>query len=870
VSAPLPAGTGILRVIASLVPAPRRAEWLAEWKAELAWAAAQERTSTALRLRALSSLSDALWWTSKYWRTGMYFRDLSGAARSLRRRPGLTVAVVFTLALGIAGSTAVFSVVDAVLLRPLPYTDYERLVTVMQRTPEGYGVPSLDPESVETWGAQAPLFERMEAYSSGSAVFTGAGEPRGVGVVAVSAGFFDLLGVSPLRGRVFSRHEEERGERLALVHEDWWRTHLGSNDAILGATVQLDDEAYTVVGVLPRLLRYPHAGIAFYTPIDRYEQRAAVARLAAGVTIAVATEAVARLADRLASERPRDSGWNLRLIPLDSTDRMSAQARTALFMLCGAVLALLLIGCTNAANLLLVHATARRRELAVRSALGASRAGLVRLLMIECMLMAALAALLGLLLAWWGTRVLAVTVPPSYAVLAPGHIGIDLRVLAFAGMLTLLTALAFGAGPALIASRSQTSLAGSDRTATGGRALRRTRDGLAIVELGLAMMLLLSAALLMRSLAGMVTRDVGFEPDQLLVVSIWPPPHRYGSVSGTQAFLDNARERLSAIPGVRAVTLASEVPPVAGFSFGLRLQAEGLMPHPAQPKLVPIPSVDEAYFDVLGIPILEGRAFTPDDLASAPPVAVIDANLARWLWPDGDAVGRRFRLKEESEWITVVGIAADVSQFGAAGAGAPGCEAAACEFEIYRPLPQAARRGQHAIALRLDGAASGVARSAREVVHGIDPATPVQVATAQQRFMERLSEEQFVIALLAVFTTVATLLAGIGVHGVLTYTVARRTREFGLRIALGATADQLLAGVLRESARFAVVGIAIGGAGTLAASGVLRAMIADTATIDPLAVGTAAALLAAVALAAALGPARRAMRISPLEAIRTE
>jgi predicted permease len=493
-------------------------------------------------------------------------------------------------------------------------------------------------------------------------------------------------------------------------------------------------------------------------------------------------------------------------------------------------------------------------------------------LLVESVLLAAIAGVLGVVVARAGVEGFTAIAPRTLTEFHGGPIRLDARVLVVSGMLVSLTALLFGTGPALVASRLRGRLTGSERSSTGGRGVQRVRAGLAVTELALAMTLLVTAGLLVRSLSGMLSREPGYDAERLLVLDLWLPPARYPDLATQRAFQDQLLERLRALPGADQVTLAEQVPPVAGFQVGPALQAEGEAALAEQPLMLPNIRVDTSYFTTLGIPIVEGRAFGGRDVVGGTPSAIIDRDLARALWPGQSALGRRFRTSETStEWLTVVGVAADVELLGVADLRADECRAGACDYEVYRALDQGGRTGQHGIAIRTAGDPRVLASPVRQAVRDLDDAIPLPTPqTGNDRIRRTLADQRFVLRVMAVFTVIAVLLAAIGVYGVLAYGVARRTREIGVRIALGADGRAVLHGVLGRTTTIVVYGLTLGLAGALAAGRIVRSLLVDISPAEPIALGAAAVALAIVALLAALGPAVRAMRISALDALRVE
>jgi putative ABC transport system permease protein len=874
-----PAGWRIVRRASVLVPVWRRQQWVAEWEAELAWAwrghesrpFARER----MRWRALASVWDALWLQRRHRRPWMMTVELGQMVRGLARRRGYAAAVVLTLALGIGGATAIFSVVDAVLLRPPPYAHAERLVELWRVIPGGFGVPDMKAPQLAGWAERVELFESVEAYDDRSVVVTGAAEPTEEGVALLTAGVFRQLGIAPLRGRTFTEAETASGARVALVSEGFWKSRLGGGPDVIGSTVQLNDEPWEIIGVMPRSFRFPLGGRSFWLPLSPESAggRVGIAVLRTGLARDSAQKRADAIAARLDAEMPLPGGWKVRIQPHD--DRAFAgQDNRPLWILGGAVLALLLIACVNAANLMLVESVARGRELAVRSAMGATRGRIAGFLLAECTLLALLAGALGTGLAVVGVRVLQAMAPARYAVFVVNEFRVDTRVLAFAIGLALLTGLVFGAGPAIAASRRDIRLTGAERAATGSRGLVRTRWILAGAELALAMALLVTASLLIRSFSNLMGTDLGVRDDQLSVLTVTAPSHRYSNAETHIDFFTRLTDRLRALPGVRGATLAESFPPDAGFSFGVTLEAEGAAaPEEGQPELLPVSAVDDAWFDLLGVPMVAGRGFDARDGATAAPVAVIDVDLARFLWPavpPGSVPGRRFRIDADADWLTVVGVVEDVRLLGLTGTSTGGtCTGTACAYEVYRPIQQLRRRWSHEIAIRTAGPVPGLAAAVRAAVWSVDPAAPVtSFATMETRLAEALDQPRFLVRLVTAFTFAAVLLAALGVYAVLAFAVAQRTRELGVRAALGARRSDIVHEVVAGGARLAVVGVVAGVLLALAVSRVLQSSLHEVGPGDPLSIAGAAVALLAAALLATLLPALRATRVSPVDALR--
>jgi putative ABC transport system permease protein len=875
------AGRGIVRAASRLVPGWRRAQWLAEWEAELAWAGRRSGggrlAAVRMRWRALASIRDALWLRRRDGRQSMTAVELGQVVRGLMRRPGYAAAVVLTLGLGIGGATTIFSVVDAVLLRPLPYADADRLMQLWHVTPSGFGVPDMRTAQLAGWRDRAELFESVESYDDAGVVVTGVGEPTEEVAALVTAGLFRQLGMAPLRGRFFTEAEVAGAARVALVSEDFWRTRLGGDARVLGRTVVLDDETWQIIGVMPRAFRFPLGARSFWLPLpDRVERgRVGLAVLRPGLSRDSAQARADAIAERLDAETPLPGGWKVQLQPHDDRARRGRDDRP-LWILGGAVLALLLIACVNAANLMVVEGVARGRELAVRGALGATRGRIVRFLIAEAAVLSLLAAALGAGIAVLGVRVLEAIAPSTYAVFLVNDFRVDVRVLAFAAGAALVTGLLFGAGPAFVATGGRAPLTGSERAATGSRGLRRARAVLAATELALAMALLVTASLLIRSFSNLMGSDLGVNAQQLSVLTVSAPEHRYPDAETHVDFFTRLTERVRALPGVQGATLAESFPPGAGFSLGVKLEAEGApAPEEGQPELLPVSAVDDAYFDLLDIPLVAGRAFDARDGATAQPVAVIDVDLARLLWPavpPRGVPGRRFRTDPEDEWLTVAGVVGDVRLLGLPGTSTGQfCAGSACAYEVYRPISQLRRQWSHEIGIRTAGPVPGLGAAVRQAVRSVDPSAPVtEFSTMEARLREALDQPRFLMRLVTGFTIAALLLAGFGVYAVLAFAVTQRRREFGVRAALGADRRDVVRDVVASGARLALAGIVVGTLVALGATRLLRSLLHEVAPGDPLAIATAALALAAAALAASLLPALRATRVTPVDALRSE
>lgn len=797
----------------------------------------------------------------------MVIDDLARTLRPIFRRPGASAVLVATMALGIGATTAVFSVLDAVLLRPAPYPDPEQLAELWSRDRDGSAFPRLDAERAAAWTRQTSLFSRVEQFVDRSMLVTGVAEPEEVRAVFVSPGLFHMLGFTPSEGRALVPDDARPDAPLvAIVSEAFRRRHLADQDLSQGPVIQLDDQTYTVVGTAPASFRYPRGLVAIWLPWRDAAVSAQpahyVARLQPGMTPASARTLFDSLAARLDREAPRPEGWGVAPMFL-STPMVNADVRTSLWVLAGAAICVLLIACVNTANLLLVQATTRQRELGIRGALGATRGHLVRQLLAETTILAAVAAALGIALAYWSVDLIALILPSELSVFANAHPRVETRSLIFALVAALATWLLCGVGPALHASRARARLVAAERAGSGSRGARQVRNVLVIAEMSLSLVLLAGAGLFLRSLMNLMAVDPGFDAERLVTAEIRTPAVRFPTPESRAALLDDIERHLRLIPGVTGVTFATGLPPQSAITFASRLEAEGSdAPAHAGELIVPFAEADTAFFGTLGVPLLRGRAFTREELTDATRrVAVIDPHLADALWPQQDPIGRRFRLNPGRPWTTVIGVAGDVKLMGP--------DDRQYRYELYYPRPLLGRATHSlSIAVRTMRDPRAVVLPVREALRNANPDLPVtRVSPAETQFAEANAKPRFVLVLLSIFAGVAVALAVIGIYGVLSYSVAQRTREIGIRMALGARAVDVLNTVLREGAALAIVATGLGLWGVLATGRLAGSLLFGVTPADPGVLAAAAGLLILASLVAVLAPARRASRISPLRAI---
>ncbi|MBS1786903.1 MAG: ABC transporter permease [Acidobacteria bacterium] len=806
-----------------------------------------------------------------------FWQDLRYGARMLWKTPSFTLIVAITLALGIGVNTAVFSVVDAVLFRPIPFTQPDRLVEIWQQEENRqFAYPGLRWEAFEEWRGQTNIFERVEAYSPRSFTLTGGTEPEAVNGPAVSSGLFAMLGVNPRLGRGFQPSDAELGaNHVVLISDSFWKKQFGGSLEALGKTLTLNDQPYTVIGVMPPNFKFPYGKFQLWIPLPltptdelkRPQRFIAIARLKGDLAVETAQASLNELSQRLSKEKPDPSGWGTKLSRLDA-QRVNSGPRRALLVLLGAVGFVLLLACANAANLMLARAANRQGEIAVRLALGAGRGRLVRQLLTESLLLALLGGLLGITLAWFGVDALAKFVPSELTFLSVNEISLEHRVLIFTLGITLLTGIGFGLLPALKASRPnlQLALKGATGKATADRSQNRLRDALVIAEIALSLVLLAGAGLMMRSFLRLSNNPPGFDPQNLIAADLQLPQRRYPTAAQEADFFNRLHTMMTAMPGVEAVTVAAGVPPQGGgITFDLEIEVEGRPPEPPDPKLVlPFSHVDSHYFQTMQIPILQGRAFGEEDTINAPPSMIINQEMVRRYWPNESPIGQRIRLNKDGKWSTVVGVVGDVTL------GKPGDGFS--RMEIYYPWSQISRRtAQRTLIIRTTTEAKDLIAGIKNGIWALDKDQPIyQINLVEDRLSEALAEPRFYLFLFGCFAGLTLALVSMGIYGVMAYSMAQRTREIGIRMALGANRADVLKLALRYGMRLTLFGIAIGVTASLALSRLMASLLFGAPATDPSAFGGVALLLTAVALLACYLPARRATNTDPLVALRDE
>jgi putative ABC transport system permease protein len=800
------------------------------------------------------------------------WQDLRYGARMLFKQPGFTLIAMLTLALGIGANTAIFSVVNAVLLRPLPFAEAERLVRVYVTSPaRNIRTNPASWLNFEDWRARNSVFEAMAAYSSASATFTGGDVPEMIEGTGASGDLFAVLRAQPLLGRTLSVADERQGQRNVVISYALWQRSFGGDAKIVGRQVTLDATGYTVIGVMPRGFRFPleQSKTDFWIPLDPQsetnQERGAnylsvTARLKPGVTIEQAQAEMITIASQLEQEyRDRNAGRGIYLAPLH--DAMVGEVRRALFVLLAAVGCVLLIACANVANLQLARAAARGKELALRAALGARRATLVRQLLTESLLIALAGGVAGLLLAAWGVDLLAAALPEDIP--RASAIGLDARVLGFTTALTLLTGVAFGLAPALQSSKAELTDALKEGGCGASARRNRTRSLLIVTEVALSLVLLVGAGLLLKSFRHLLDVNPGFNPQGVLTATVALPPATYGTEARQAAFFQQVLNRVAALPGVAAASVVDPLP--LGGSMAMNsFSVEGRAPlQPGERPATNSRIISAAYLKALGIPLLRGRALAESDQAAAPQVMLINESFARRYFPNEDPLGQRIRLSIASNFVAeVVGIVGDVKHRSLEREAGP--EAYVSYLQVPQPTMSLVVRAAAGDPLQL-------AASLRQAVQQIDKDQPLADVKPMTAWLnESVARRRFNLLLLAVFAAVALLLAAIGIYGVVNYSVAQRTRELGIRVALGAQRTDVLKLIVGQGLRLTLAGIACGAAGALAVTRLMADLLFGVAPTDPLTFATVALMLPLVALLACWLPARRATKVDPMIALRCD
>ncbi|MCI0486651.1 MAG: ABC transporter permease [Blastocatellia bacterium] len=804
-----------------------------------------------------------------------FLQDLRYGVRMLRARPGFTVVALIALALGIGANSAIFSVVNTVLLRPLPYEEPERLVNIWaSKTKAPDDRVAASAPNFFDWRDQNRVFTGMAAYLEDAYNLTGRGEPLRVKGVAVSGTMFSMLGVNPATGRNFLPEEDVEGaSKVVILSQSLWQQSFGADPNVLGQSVDIDSESYAIVGVMPPAFSFPDAETALWMPLAVVKPSTwgrmdlffnVVARLKPGVSIEQAQSDMDSVAGRLAEQYPAsNAGWGVMLVPLH--EQAVGDVRPALLVLFGAVGFVLLIACANVANLLLARAASRQREIAIRSALGASRWRVIRQLVTESLMLSLMGGALGLLLALWGGDILATLSTENLP--RAQEIGIDGLVLGFTCLLSIMTGLIFGLVPALQVSKPNLSetLKEGGRSSTGGVRSQFLRSALVVTEVALSLVLLVGAGLLIKSFVRLQQVEPGFESANRLTLEVALPWTKYPGQEPAAAFFERALDRIEVLPGVQSVGATTALP-FSGRDNWRLFYIEG-RPHsgPQDYTGVGYRAINSGYFRALGIPLVQGRDFTEQDRSGVLPVVIVNQAMARKFFPGEDPSGKRFKMgggpESKNPWLTVVGVAADVKHSSLDAEAKP---------EIFLPYLQAAQTAMH-IVVHTAGDPGALTAAIRQEVRAVDPDQPVsKVATMEQLLSDSVAPRRFNLLLLGIFAAVALILAAVGIYGVMSYAVTQHTHEIGIRQALGARPVDVLKLVLGQGMRLALAGVVIGLAGAFALTRVMESLLFDVSATDPLTFAVIALLLTGVAAMACFVPARRATRVDPMVALRYE
>ena len=796
------------------------------------------------------------------------WQDVRFALRSFSRTPAATLLSVATLALGIGANAAIFTVVHRVLIVPLPYPNADRVVVAWRHNAQMGGLsisPSLN--DLRKWQS-LPSVEALTMYSGGYKTIVGGEEPKTVFVHEIDPQLLDFTGTQPQLGRPFTREDaaSEAAARVILLTDRTWRRDFGADRQVVGRRIQLSDETYEIVGVLPASFRLPRAGSDMVSPLPpppppkqgqvQHVIVSAMIRLKPGVTREAAAAELTAAGVEALSGSP--AGWTVRLI--EAAETTGAAFKRALLVLLGAVGFVLLIACANVASIALARNASREREIAVRVALGAGRGRLVRQLLTENILIAIAGGACGIALGVWGLQAISALRPPDMTELA--ELPINREMLAFSFILSVVTGLAFGLLPAISGTRGKpTDGLRHGSRAHGSRRGQFARRTLSVAEVALALVLLAGAGLLLKSYSRLLAADLGFNPERVLAVNVSLPEERYQTPAARDQFFTQMMDAVRPLEGVRSVALAMGGPPRGGMIFGQLETRDGKSKPGLRPAAFGGGWVSPGYFELLGIPVRDGRTFVPDDLRNPDSVAIVNETFARQHWPGESTVGRQIRMNAKSSWATIVGVVGDVK----IAASDPG------RVQIYMPADRSSIFRDMTVLVATTGEPESLIAAIKTQVWSIDSKLPLRdIQSVETRIAESLARPRFNLVLLSCFAGLGLVLASIGIYGVISFGVGMRTREIGIRMALGAVPSDIRRAVLGEAFALAGIGAALGLAGAFALSRLMSTLLFETSASDPWTFATTAAMLALSALLAAWVPARRAMRVEPMVAMRVE
>jgi putative ABC transport system permease protein len=795
-------------------------------------------------------------------------QDIRYGIRMLFKNPGFTVVAVVALALGIGANAAIFSVVNTVLLRPLPYDDPDRLMVLRETKLPQFPEFSVSPGNFLDWQKQNTVFEKIATIQGAAFNLSGDGEPERFRGARISAGLFEMLGIKPAQGRAFLDEEDQAGHNnVVILSQGLWKRRFGGDPNILGQGITLNATSYTVIGIMPPDFGLPDRETDIWTPVAFSAQQAqqhgahyisVIGRLKPGVTVDQAQMEMSGIAGRLAEQYPdSNTGWDVKISPMQEYD--VRDMKSALLVLLGAVALVLLIACANVANLLLARATARQKEVAIRTALGASRWRIARQLLTESVLLSMVGGGVGLLLAVWGMGSLLALAPQDLPRVK--DVALDSRALGFTLLVTLLTGVIFGLAPALQASKPNLNetLKEGGRGSTGGH--HRVRSSLVISEVALALVLLVCAGLMIRSFLRLQQVSPGFNPSNALAVAVSLPGKKYPEGDQQAAFFTQLVEKVAALPTVQAVGVTQSLPIQSDYVLGFNIQGRPPDP-PGEDVSTNYYAVSPDYFKAMGIPLLRGRLFTELDRKDAPRVAVINETMAKKFFPDEDPIGKHINVTNGPErFREIVGIVSDVKQYGLD---------QPTTAQTYEPYLQTPFSGMTLI-VRTEGNPTNLSAAIRDQVLAVDKDQPVsRIRPLDQIVSDSVSKQRFSMTLLGVFAVLALILAAVGLYGVMSYAVTQRTHEIGIRMALGASAGDVLRLVVGQGMMLALIGIGIGLIASFGLTRVMASLLFGVSATDPMTFIAISVVLAGVTLVACAVPARRALKVDPMIALRYE
>ena len=877
----------VVRMASPLVPFDIRRDWVREWRAELTYACSRaakngRRVPINCLWRSTGAVFHAAWLRWDRWRLEMILQDIKHAIRALRARPGFTAVTVLTLAIGIGGNAAIFGAVNAVLLRPLPFANPDQLVRIYKTNmtePNRIGGTVSPPDLVD-YRRDNAVFAEVAAYNDGSFALTGNGPAEQIPGTQVTGGFFDVMAMPPLLGRAITDDDDRTGARAVMVlSHALWARRFGSDRTILGRQVEIAGVSREVIGVMPAGFQFPLQSefwIPFqFTARDLETQRGAhyinvIARMKPGMSLERARDDMRRVAARLAQDYPRTNRETSASVhPL--REALVGSVRRSMFVLLGAVGVVLLIVCVNIASLVLIRAVGRGRELAVRVAIGAGRVSLFRALLVESVILGLLGGTIGLLLAYWATGAIA-ALDPSVGVPMINQTRLDITVIGFTVLVSVFAAVLFGTMPAWQAASIGDIVLrireeGGSTTSDPRR--QRIRGFLIVAETTLAVVLLVGAGLLGRSFTRLLAVDLGLDAASVQTFRVTLPDSRYADPLLRQQFYETLLARIAAQPGVESAGAAMGLP-LSRFAYGIStssLDGRQLSDDEQDALTLQMRVVTPEFFRAMGMALPRGRAFSSSDQMGSAPVVIVNETAAKRLWPDADPIGREIRmgtgfgLGRGQAGGVVVGVAADVREYGPALPPAPTLYLAHAQW----PLPSMA------VVAKSRGEAAALVEPIRAIVRDLDPDVPMfAVRSMDQIVANAIAQPRLYMVLIVCFAATAMLLAAIGLYGVLAYAVGQRTREIGIRLALGARRTQVLAMVMSQAGRLVGLGVALGLVAAVLASRLLRSQLFEVGPTDVVTYVTVAVALIAVSMLASWIPARRAARIDPMRALRQD